>query len=96
MPAGAVEYRDLETLGGDRAGRAVIGSDRAQSTDGHADRAWACFLACHASGGRALMCSGFVPVPHRETEGHRGNSDDAFMRRAGRDRPDSGGWGGVI
>ena len=65
-------------------------------TDGHADRAWACFLACHASGGRALMCSGFVPVPHRETEGHRGNSDDAFMRRAGRDRPDSGGWGGVI
>lgn len=32
--------------------------------DGHADRAWACFLACHAAGsGEAFTCTGFQSAP---------------------------------
>ncbi|HMW79184.1 terminase large subunit domain-containing protein [Accumulibacter sp.] len=28
-------------------------------TDGHADRAWACFLACHAAAGEVFACAGY-------------------------------------
>jgi phage FluMu gp28-like protein len=37
--------------------------------DGHADRAWACFLACQAAADMGkLTCDGYIPVP--------GNADD--------------------
>ena len=40
------------------APRFVADSDEA----GHADRAWACFLASHAAGGPKLVCDGFIEV----------------------------------
>ncbi len=40
-------------------------------TDGHADRAWACFLACHgaSSASAHLACTGYLPAP-RSAPGH--------------------------
>lgn len=61
IPAGDYALRaDLHSLkkvasaaGG--APRFVVDGD----TDGHADRAWACFLACHAAAGEPLACRGY-------------------------------------
>lgn len=43
--------------------------------DGHADRAWACFLAVHAAGKRVVKPA-FTPVPKRLGSGWRAGIDD--------------------
>lgn len=77
IPAGDAELRaDLhklqKTTGPTGAPRIQADSDAA----GHADRAWACFLAVHAAGAaQPGACSGFVPMPRRR-DPQRDESDD--------------------
>jgi len=70
IPAGDYPLRsDLHSLkkvagAGGGAPRFLVDGD----TDGHADRAWACFLACHAAAGDQLACTGYHSArqaPHR-------------------------------
>lgn len=76
IPAGDYALRsDLHSL--KRVASAVGGAPRFLvdgDTDGHADRAWACFLACHAAGGDHFACSGYQAArggPHRSRSLYR-------------------------
>lgn len=80
IPLGEAELRaDLhklqKTVGPTGSPRFVAESDAA----GHADRAWACFLAVHAAGsGPRAVCTGYQALPRRPAAAdfHGGDGDD--------------------